>query len=209
MINEASTRTFVNNSNLVIIDRFIKLQTLYSNITHEIIKVYDKLLDKESVLKIIKNKENIYLLENEFKIIIKLNSPYIIRGYELYKSKDYYFYSMEFIENKFNLSNISDYIYSIFKAFDYLHQNGLIHDDIKLNNFLFKKTKAVLIDFSKTRKIKNYLEINSENQKLARFLVQWINYSLDIDLLGNTKKAERYINKNDLNKLISMFYGKK
>lgn len=209
MINEASTRTFVNNSNLVIIDRFIKLQTLYSNITHEIIKVYDKLLDKESVLKIIKNKENIYLLENEFKIIIKLNSPYIIRGYELYKSKDYYFYSMEFIENKFNLSNISDYMYSIFKVFDYLHQNGLIHDDIKLNNFLFENRRAVLIDFSKTKKLKSYLEINSENQKLARFLVQWINYSLDIDLLGNTKKAERYINKNDLNKLISMFYGKK
>ncbi len=209
MINETSTKTFVNNSNLVIIDRFIKLQTLYSNITHEIIKVYDKLLDKESVLKIIKNKENISLLQNEFKTIVKLRSPYIIRGYELYKAKDYCFYSMEFIENKFNLNNINDYIYNIFKAFGYLHQNGFIHDDIKLNNFLFENKRVVLIDFSKTKKVKNYLEINSENKKLARFLVQWINYNLDIDLLGNTKKAERYINKDDLNKLISLFYGKK
>lgn len=57
MINETSTKTFVND-NIVIANRFIKLQTLYSNITHEIIKVHDKLLDKESVLKIIKNKKN-------------------------------------------------------------------------------------------------------------------------------------------------------
>ena len=207
MINETSTKTFVNN-NLVIADRFIKLQTLYSNITHEIVKVHDKRLDREVVLKIIKNKKNKYLLENEFKVIVKLNSPYIIRGYELYSIDDYDFYSMELIESNFRLNYLNDYVHGIFKAFELLHKKGFIHDDIKLNNFLFENTRVVLIDFSKAKKVKTYTEIASENQKLVRFMVQWINYNLEIDLLGNPRSAENYINKKDLDKLTNIFYRK-
>jgi len=209
MINEASTKTFINNSNIIIAQRFLKLQTLYSNIIHDIIKVHDKLIDKESVLKIIKNKKNKNLLENEFRIIMKLNHRNILRGYELYSYRDLFFYSMEFIQTKFENKYINQYIKDILNSFEYLHENNLIHNDIKLNNFIFNNKRAVLIDFSKSKRINTYSDIKNENLILSRFLIQWINYNLKIDLIGSPESAENFIDKNDINKLIKMFYGEK
>ena len=208
MISETSTKTYINNHQIIIAKRFIKLQTLYTNSIHDIIKVYDKLLDKESVLKILKNKENESLLKNEFKTIVSLNSENIIRGYELYKEDNLNFYSMEFIENCFDIINIKKYISDILNTFDYIHSLNFIHNDIKMNNFLFDEEKIVLIDFSKSEKTVDFTKIEHENLTLSRFLIQWINFNLKIDLLGNPKSAERYIDREDINKLLNMFYRK-
>ena len=208
MINEASTKTYINNSQIIIAKRFLKLQTLYTNSIHDIIKVYDKLLDKESVLKILKNKENESLLKNEFKIIISLNSENIIRGYEFYKEEDLYFYSMEFIKNQFDLASIKSYVSDILDSFEYMHSLNFIHNDIKVNNFLFNSEKAILIDFSKAQRVVNLGQIKNEKLILSRFLIQWINVNLKIDLLGNPKSAETYIEKKDINSLLNMFYRK-
>jgi serine/threonine protein kinase len=208
MINERSTKTFINNSSIIIAKRFIKLQTIYTNNIHNIIKVYDKLLDKESLLKILKDKTNRELLESEFKMIIKLNSHNIVRGYDLYSDGDLYFYSMEFIKNQFKEIHLKKYINDILKAFDYIHKNSFIHNDIKLNNFLFEEDRAVIIDFSKSKIVNNFYEIQNEELLLSRFLIQWINYNLKIDMLGNPEKTKEYIDKNDVDKLINMFYRK-
>ena len=207
MIKEASTRTFVDNTNEIIAQRFIKLQMLYSNGTHDIVKVHDRILDKVSVLKIIKDNSFRDLLEEEFKILINLNHVNIIRGYEIYNYDDLYFYSMEYIEEKFLKNKIVKYTEMILDAFNYIHLRGIVHNDIKLNNFIFGSDKVFLIDFSKAVKNADDILKNKEKFILSRFLIQWINYNLNLDFIGDTYRAQKYIGGRLYKKIIDMFYG--
>jgi len=208
MIEETSTKTFIEEKKVfTILNRFVKDRTIYLSDTHELIKAYDKLLDKDCVLKIIKNSKNEELLFKEFKILIKLNHLAVIRGYEIYTTDDYSFYTMEYIEGNFELKYFGKYIESILDLFNYLHKKSIIHNDIKPNNFIFRKQKVKLIDFSKSYIAKTYTDLQKENIKLSRFLIHWINYNLNTDVLGNTEKAEKFINKNILRTIIKTFYG--
>ncbi len=205
---ENSTKTFTQTQE-IIVDRFIKLSTLYSSQYHEIIYVYDKFLDKNSVLKYLKpdfvTLNNKKLLKEEFLKIISLRSNNVVRAYELYDNENQYFYSMEYIDSEFNKENFSIYVDSILDTFKYIHDNKIIHNDIKNNNFIFNDKLFILIDFSFAKRINSINEVIEENRKLVRYLIYWINHLFNIDFLNKPKKAKRYISERAINNIISIY----
>ncbi len=209
---EHSTKTFTKKQE-IIFDRFIKISLLYTSNYHELIYVYDKFLDRSVVLKFIKKEflsdENKKLLKNEFKIISSLRSQNIVRSYEFYKTNEYCFYSMEYIKNNFIEANIGTYCEQILDAFKYIHQKGILHNDIKNNNFLFTENEFILIDFSFCKNIEDINEIRLENQKLARYMIYLINLNLNIDFLDRPKIIRKYLSKRVIDNLFDIYSNKR
>lgn len=193
-------------------DRFILKQSLYTSRYHEIVLLFDTLLSRDIAAKTIKPEyltlETSNNLKNEFKKIISLNHKSIIRGYEFYQENNSVFYTVDYVESVFNQENTDKYINDILSAFSYLHNQNMIHNDIKENNFLFSGDSCFLIDFSISRKGTDF-EIEEEVLFLARYLIQWVNKIFNINLLDNPKKGKKYFIEEDFKLILSIIKGKK
>lgn len=97
---------------------------------------------------------------NEAIKLAKCNHPHIVKVYECIKDGDIWGMVMEYIEGGEleNLGVLSEqesllYIQQIGEALTVVHNNGLLHRDVKPRNILVrdKKSEAVLIDFGIAR----------------------------------------------------------
>lgn len=100
-------------------------------------------------------------LEAEVEIFLTLDHPHVCRLIDVYESSDYLFLIMEcmhggelfdrIIELKtFAERDAANAIQQMLLALNYLHSHGIVHRDIKLENFLYDKPGShhlKLIDF--------------------------------------------------------------
>lgn len=100
---------------------------------------------------------------NELNIVKNLsNHPNVAPLYDVLRYQDQiamvipYYHNDEFREyfKYLPINGIKTYIAQLLKALAYLHSKGIIHRDIKPNNFLFdvRKGKGVLVDFGLAEK---------------------------------------------------------
>ena len=104
------------------------------------------------------------LLKNELETLKKLHHPYICRMlYNIKYNEDYYIVLEyggetyeEFKERKivFSENEMRKFFAQILSAIEYLHQNYIVHHDIKIENILFVKDgDAKLVDFGFSEKV--------------------------------------------------------
>jgi serine/threonine protein kinase len=117
-----------------------------------VLRVYDKELQKEAALKIIK-KDKIDM--NEVQLLKAFNHRNIVKLYSVHKNEEYFFLIMELLEGgslkqliqeRYRNSN-SDILFretevalimkGIFSGLDYMHEQKIVHRDIKPENIMF------------------------------------------------------------------------
>jgi len=100
-------------------------------------------------------------LESEVEIFLCMDHPHVIRLYDVYESDDYLHLVMECMEGgelfdrvielkRFSERDAADAVWQILLALNYIHTHGIVHRDLKLENFLYDKkgsTHLKLIDF--------------------------------------------------------------
>ena len=117
------------------------------------------------------NQNDIQSIENETKILSKLNHPNIIKLYSYFQFKDSFCLLMELCEHgdlyklieqkkqkrqHFNESEIKQYLYEICKGLEYLHSHKIIHRDLKSLNIFLSKTNHIKIgDFGVSKQLIN------------------------------------------------------
>ena len=87
-------------------------------------------------------------IRNEIDILKKLSHPNIVKIYEFYMSKSHYYIITEYckdgelfsyIKNKYSESQLAVLFYQVFSGLWYLHDNKILHRDIKLENIMISK----------------------------------------------------------------------
>lgn len=100
-------------------------------------------------------------LESEVEIFLSMDHPHITRLFDVYECDEYLNLVMECMEGgelfdrlaevkRFDELDACDTVWQMLLALNYLHQHGIVHRDIKLENFLFEKkdtSHLKLIDF--------------------------------------------------------------
>eukprot|EP00112_Aurelia_sp_Birch-Aquarium-sp1_P006621 Seg1727.3 transcript_id=Seg1727.3/GoldUCD/mRNA.D3Y31 product="cGMP-dependent protein kinase egl-4" protein_id=Seg1727.3/GoldUCD/D3Y31 len=109
-----------------------------------------------------KQQEHVY---NEKKILMELDSPFIIRLYRTFRDKKYVYILMEVClggelwtilrdKNYFEENTARFYTACVVEAFGYLHERKIIFRDLKPENLLVDKTGYVkLVDFGFAKRI--------------------------------------------------------
>ena len=96
------------------------------------------------------------LIKNEIDILKKLSHPNIVRIYEFYESNNCFYIINEFcaegeLYNYINNSKLTEeqlsvIFYQVFSGLKYLHENNILHRDLKLENILISKKEIDLLD---------------------------------------------------------------
>jgi len=100
-------------------------------------------------------------LESEVEIFLCMDHPHITRLYDVYESDDLLFLVMECCEGgelfdrvtelkRFSERDAADAVWQMLLAVNYLHTHGIVHRDLKLENFLYDskaRDYLKLIDF--------------------------------------------------------------
>lgn len=125
---------------------------------------HDK-LGKEFALKIIKRKKSIdNKVENEIKILTKMDHPFILKIIEFHATQSEYHIITDYCPNgdlydeinlrkKFSEREAAFILYQILLAIRYCHKMGIVHRDIKPENIMIDKKepsgliRVKLIDF--------------------------------------------------------------
>ena len=106
-------------------------------------------------MKVIKKDPNNELdeqeIRNEIDILKKLSHPNIVKIYEFYISKSHYYIVTEFckegelfsyIKNKYSERQLAVLFYQVFSGLWYLHDNKILHRDIKLENIMISRKET-------------------------------------------------------------------
>mmetsp|Transcript_47483 Transcript_47483/g.113962 ORF Transcript_47483/g.113962 Transcript_47483/m.113962 type:complete len:546 (-) Transcript_47483:199-1836(-) len=100
-------------------------------------------------------------LESEVEIFLCMDHPHITRLYDVYESEENLHLVMECMEGgelfdrvmeqkRFSERDAADAIWQMLLALNYIHSHGIVHRDLKLENFLYESKESnhlKLIDF--------------------------------------------------------------
>lgn len=115
-------------------------------------------------------------LQSEIDILKSLDHPHIVRVYETFVEPKLCcrlvmelceggeLYDRLSLRDRFDEKTAADIVRQMFKALNYLHENHVVHRDIKLENWLFRhgeddeNNEIVLIDFGLSRRYRSESE---------------------------------------------------
>lgn len=115
-----------------------------------------KVIDKKAL----KGKED--SLENEIKVLRRLDHPNVVKLLEAYESKSYVYLVMELVtggelfdriveKGSYTEKDAADLIKQVLSAVGYMHSSGVVHRDLKPENLLYhsadENSKIMISDF--------------------------------------------------------------
>ncbi|XP_071956905.1 hormonally up-regulated neu tumor-associated kinase-like [Antedon mediterranea] len=127
-------------------------------------KVAVKIIDKKHVEKDQYLKKN---LHREAKLLQLIRHPNIVKLYEVLETDNYYYMAMELCsggpllnqlgkDKRMKETEVRHYVRQITSAVGYMHQAGIIHRDLKVENLLLDKNNNIkIIDFGLSNLISN------------------------------------------------------
>jgi calcium-dependent protein kinase len=101
------------------------------------------------------------LLESELEVFLHLDHPHVVRLYDVYEAENALYLVMEYmrggelfdrvtVKKQFTESDAATAVWQMLLAVNYLHLQGMVHRDLKLENFLYDAKGSdilKLIDF--------------------------------------------------------------
>jgi len=114
------------------------------------------------------NSYNVRKIHNEIILLTKLNHANIIKLHDVYYGNKAVYIITDVCHGKelfecvksgfvFDEDKVSKLMHEMLSAVNYLHQNGVVHRDIKLENFIFADSshdsRLILIDFGLSKLI--------------------------------------------------------
>ena len=163
---------FINETNYLgdSSDDYEILQVLGKGGFSKVLKVKSKstygiyAMKKVNMEKIMEEQKTQKYFENEVIILRRLNNPNVCKCYNIFRDQNYLYFIMEFMNNgdlkSFYAANkllknqvpeekLWDIFYKCLNGLVYIHQQGLIHRDIKLENlFLDDELNIKIGDFN-------------------------------------------------------------
>lgn len=123
----------------------------------QVYKAKSQMFNNTVAMKVIEKDPNNELDEeevrNEINILKKLSHPNIVKIYEFYNSNSHYYIITEYcregelfnyIKNKYSERQLAILFYQVFSGLWYLHENKIIHRDIKLENIMISQKEKDL-----------------------------------------------------------------
>ena len=138
-------------------DKYIRGKKLGSGTFGVVYEAKNILFNNIVAMKIIKKNEymNNQLIKNEIDILKKLSHPNIVRIYEFYESNNNFYLINEYCDggelfnyinnSKLNEQQLSILFYQVFSGLCYLHENNILHRDMKPENILISKIEKDLL----------------------------------------------------------------
>ena len=104
----------------------------------------------------VKDKEFVDLFIHEARAAAKLNHPNIVQVYDVKKHNESYFFSMEYVsggsvqemlnkQRKLPVDECVRMILDAARGLEYAHKKGIVHRDVKPDNFMLSETGSVKI----------------------------------------------------------------
>lgn len=143
--------------NSKIAGRYQVVQLLGQSDKSRVFKVLDLTNDEHLALKIFSDFSNgIHQLQHEFKFLSSLSHPNLVRVQQFGNERDLHFFTMELVEGRDLMASLADssleerlrLVAQLCRALEYIHQNDIIHLDLKPSNVLVTTDGQVkLTDF--------------------------------------------------------------
>ena len=170
---------------------------LYKNIrTNDIYAI--KTVDIKSMKE--KNLSN--TLKNEQIILKQIDSPYLVNSYFIFKDKKNYYFVMEYLpggdvytllsKNNLPKKTIQLIVAETILAVNYLHNNRIIHHDIKPENILITpKGHFKLSDFGLSKTLEDYGDVSPSPSQVVKNLKNFAEFSKFFINLGDDEDENK------------------
>eukprot|EP00986_Skeletonema_menzelii_P013060 scaffold7400_cov122-Skeletonema_menzelii.AAC.9 len=134
-----------------------------SNQSESAISDHSELYALKSIQLRLVQKEYLDELRNEISVLRSLDHPNIVKAYEVYETKQNIYVVMEYCSGgdlysrvPYVESQAANIISQLCSAIGHMHDNGIIHRDIKMENIMFESSdptaKIKLLDFGLSKK---------------------------------------------------------